>query len=254
MLTRELNMFPGFSYGKDVEAVARGCARLLKGGRLKKLESQTTAVRRTFGPGKAEWARLARQELGLTPGRTAGAALDRELRVGGHYDDFAYLLLGEYIEEKSKPVLPKLVYPHALGYSSGVCQDIHETAGLPGNMAIDFCAPGNTYVVAPADCEIVKLSGHDPSYVIDPGLGIFGYSIHFVSSGGYRWFSTHFGKVFVRVGQRLKRGDALGLVGWWPGDPGRSHSHIGVTSLHGRADAIRLIKLVAKAPRVRIQV
>jgi hypothetical protein len=244
----------GFSVGKDVEAVARGCIRYLKTGTLGAFEKQPTSVRRTFGPGKADLARRARAKAGLTPGRTAGAALDRVLRVEEGYDDLANLLLGEYIEEKTHPVLPRFVYPHALGYSSGVCQGIHETAGLAGNMAMDFCCPGNTYVVAVADCEVVKLSGHDPSYVLDPSLGIFGWSVHYVSPGGYRWFSTHYGKRFVRVGQRLKRGDAVGLVGWWPNDPGRSHTHLGVTSPHGRADAIRLIKAVAAAPRVRLPV
>lgn len=66
--------------------------------------------------------------------------------------------------------------------------------------------------------------------------------------------STHYGKRFVSVGQKVKRGHAVGLVANWPGDPGRSHTHLGVTSPHGRADATRLIRQVSVAPRVSLPV
>ena len=234
--------------------MARGLHRFLGTGRLGDHESKPALVRQSFGPAKAALARQARARLGLTDGNTAGFALDRMLRKEGAYDELADALFVEYIKAKATPVLPKVVYPHPKGYLSTVCQGIHDTAGLPGNVAMDFCASGNAYVVAVVDCEIVKLSGRNPNLPWDNVAGIGGWSIHYVSAGGYRWFSTHYGKRFVSVGQKVKRGHAVGLVANWPGDPGRSHTHLGVTSPHGRADATRLIRQVSVAPRVSLPV
>ena len=70
---------------------------------------------------------------------------------------------------------PPLCYPHpkGLGLRRPPASDLHETAGLPGNFALDFMAPGGTPVLAPEAGTIFKLSGHDPSEGV-LGADIFG--------------------------------------------------------------------------------
>lgn len=252
ILIRKLVPAPIPSVGSDVDGAARALHRYLRTGRLGKHGDQSTPVRETFGPAKAKLAAQARRKAGLPAGFTVDAALDRVLRKADAYDELARQLVHDYNVAHAVPILPRLVHPHAAGGPSSVCQGIHPTAGLDGNEALDFCAPGGTLVVAVIDCQVVKISGHSPNHVVDSAVGIFGWNIHYVSTGGYRWFSTHYGSYFVGVGQKLKRGTAVGRVGHWPNDPGRSHTHLGVTSPHGRADAIRLIQQVAAAPRVRV--
>lgn len=252
-LTRELRSFPGYAVGQDVDAMARGLHRFLGTGKLGEHERKPKAVREAFGPGKSALARQARARLGLTDGTTAGFALDRMLRKEGAYDELADALFVEYIKAKATPVLPKVVYPHPKGYLSTVCQGIHDTAGLPGNVAMDFCCKGATPVVAPVDCEVVKISGRNPALGADQVVGIFGWNLHLMASGGYRLFGTHFGAYTVRVGQKVKRGTVIGYVGNWPGNPARSHLHLGVTSIHGRQDASRYILDIAAAQRVKVK-
>lgn len=257
ILIRVLSATPFPTVGSDVDGAARALHRYLGTGNLGKHDRSRQSVRETFGPAKAQLAREARRVAGLPAGWQVTPALDRVLRKASAYDLKAEELVAAYNEAHLMPVLPTRVYPHPLGARSSICQGVHPTAGLPGNIALDFCAPGGTYVLAPVDCEIVKVSGHNPAageITMPDGSrpGIFGYNVHFVSRGGYRWFSTHYGLVVVRVGQKLKRGDAVGLVGHWPNDPGRSHSHIGVTSQHGVADATTLIRMVGAAPRVPV--
>lgn len=128
---------------------------------------------------------------------------------------------------------------------------LHPTAGLLGNWALDWMAPGGTPVYAAEDAKIKKLSGRDPSSGADQQIGIFGWSIHYETAKGYRYFGTHFGKrENLIVGQSVKAGDKLGEVGDWPGDPGRSHLHLGVTSPLGESDAKKRIQAVAAASRV----
>lgn len=141
----------------------------------------------------------------------------------------------------------KMCYPHPKGALSEVCQDLHETDGLYGNWAIDFCAPGGTKVLAVEKATIRKLSGRDPSQGWY-GPGIFGYSVHYETPEGYRYFSTHYGsRGSLRVGQVVEVGQVIGTVGHWPGDPSRSHTHLGVTSPYGEADAKKKITAVKGA-------
>lgn len=145
----------------------------------------------------------------------------------------------------------KRCYPHPAGALSEICQGLHSTLGINGNWAYDFCAPGGTKVVAVENATIRKLSGHDPSEGADQQRGIFGWSIHYETPGGYRYFSTHYGsRSPLTVGQRVDCGQTLGTVGHWPGDPSRSHTHLGVTSPLGEADAKKRITDVRNAPRV----
>jgi hypothetical protein len=142
-------------------------------------------------------------------------------------------------------------YPHPSGSLSQVCQGLHQTAGLSGNWAIDFCAPGGTKVLAVERATIRKLSGRDPSQGADQMVGIFGWSIHYETATGYRYFSTHYGvRSPLTVGQVVDVGQVLGTVGSWPGDPSRSHTHLGVTSPFGVTDAKKRITAISQATKV----
>lgn len=240
--------------GTDVDAAARALHRYLQDGQLGAHDRSRPIVRETWGTGKATLARKARRKAKLPDGWQYTPALDRVLINAGAFDQKANALRANWIAENTVPPPPAMVHPHPHGFVSSVCQGIHETAGLAGNMALDWCAQGETPVVAVVAAEIVKISGRNPASGADNTVGLFGWNIHYVSQGGYRWFSTHYGSYRVWVGQKVKAGDVIGSVGRWPGDPGRSHTHLGVTSPRGRADAIKLINRVAASPRVRLRV
>lgn len=142
-------------------------------------------------------------------------------------------------------------YPHPLGAPhTYIGQGLHETAGITGNWAIDFMAPGGTPILAVENARITRLSGRDPNLGAQQTIGIFGWSIHYETPAGYRYFSTHYGTRSCVEGQRVDCGEVIGTVGSWPGDPGRSHLHLGVTSPLGIADAKKRITAVSQAPRV----
>lgn len=246
-LIRVLSLKPMLMRGEDVEAVRRGSIRYLGDDKAwKRYQQMPVASRRTFGPGARALVRRVEEKARLHVDGAAGPAVDRVLRKARAYDAVCDRLLATY-QAKQRP---RECYPHALGSDSSIGQWLHETAGLDGNWAVDFMAPGGTIVVAVVDAEVVKISGHPPTYVADWGTGIFGWNLHYVSDGGYRWFSTHYGVLTVREGQRLKVGQKVGEVGRWPGDSGRSHTHLGVTSPKGYNDAQRTIGRIAYAPRV----
>ena len=155
-------------------------------------------------------------------------------------------------------VLPKaaaaaLVYPHASPFNGSAPpkSDLHETGGIPMNWALDFMAPGGTKLVAPEAGTLSRQSGHDPSQGTSGAVNdIFGWSVYIQTPAGLVYFATHLGSVSVQVGQQLKAGDVIGVVGNWPGDPGRSHTHLGVTHPAGIAAAKDRICAVAAAPRM----
>src|SRR5215471_18734796 len=134
---------------------------------------------------------------------------------------------------------PPLCYPHPAGHhlSRPPNSDIHQTAGLAGNWALDFMAPGGTPVLCPQDMTIVSLTGHDPA-LGEVAPGIFGWNIYGRTSGGVYYFSTHYSERFVKVGQVVKRGEHMATVGEWPHDPPRSHTHMGVTHPYGKLPAV----------------
>lgn len=146
----------------------------------------------------------------------------------------------------------KLCYPHPEGYTSVVCQGLHQTDGLPWpNYAMDFCAPGGTPVVAVERATVTKLSGHDPSLPPNNVIGIWGWTIYYESTDGvYDYFSTHYGSRTVKVGQLVEMGTVIGQVGSWPGNPGRSHTHLGASSKKGTTDAKNRITAISQADRV----
>jgi murein DD-endopeptidase MepM/ murein hydrolase activator NlpD len=158
----------------------------------------------------------------------------------------------------AKFVLPKapagaLVYPHPSTHHgpAPTRSGLHETGGLPDNWGLDFMAPGGTKLLAPEAGTLSRRSGHDPSQGASGAVkDIFGWSVYIETPAGLVYFATHLGAVGVQVGQQLKAGDVVGSVGNWPGDPGRSHTHLGVTHPAGEAAAKDHICNVAAAPRM----
>lgn len=144
----------------------------------------------------------------------------------------------------------RICYPHPQGAVSSTCQGLHETSGLGGSWAEDYCAPGGTKVLAVERGEIIRLSGSHPSIPPQNEIGIWGWSITFETAAGYRYFVTHFGSRAVELGDIVDVGDVLGTVGSWPGDPGRSHTHYSVSSPKGVADAKKKITAVGNADRI----
>ena len=144
---------------------------------------------------------------------------------------------------------PPLCYPHPDGrhLSRPPYGDLHPTAGLPGNWALDFMAPGGTPILAPQDSTVTRWSGHDPAQGVTQG-DIFGWSLYLTTSGRVVYFCTHMGDRTAKVGAKVRKGDLIGHVGHWPGAPGRSHTHLGVTHPMGRRASVARIEAVAKAP------
>lgn len=145
--------------------------------------------------------------------------------------------------------LVSLCYPHPDVDGVWVGQGLHQTTGIYGNWAIDFMAHGGTPVLAVERARIVRFSGHDPK-LWPTGAGIWAWSIYYSTTTGYDFFSTHYGSRTCKVGQIVEVGDQLGLVGNWPGDPGRSHTHLGCSSVRGTSDAKRHIEAISKAPKL----
>ena len=181
-------------------------------------------------------------------GRAEYAAL-REARLtsGPHTGEYALDALAlKYVRED----LVTICYPHPDVSGTYVGQGLHQTTGIYGNWSIDFMAPGGTAVLAPERCRVTRFSGHDPSLWPNQSAGIWGWSIYFETASGYNFFSTHYGKRTCQVGQILDPGDQLGVVGSWPGSPGRSHTHLGCSSVRGTDDAKRHITAISKAPKL----
>lgn len=143
----------------------------------------------------------------------------------------------------------KLVYPHPKGAKSKSGGVIHTTGGLPGNIALDFMAPGGTLVLAPQAGIIRRWSGHNPVNGVYPGA-VFGWSIYLECADGF-YFCTHLGVRYAPVGRHVIAGDAIGRVGHWPHDEGRSHTHLGFTAHAGAKAARARIQAVAVASRVK---
>ena len=151
-------------------------------------------------------------------------------------------------------IQPPLCYPHPahLGLHRPPASDLHQTAGLPGNWALDFMAPGGTPFLAPQDGTLTRFSGHDPATGVHDG-DIFGWSLYLRTSGGVVYFATHLGDhLQAAPGYKVKKGTRIGTVGHWPNDPGRSHTHLGVTwpfgGRLGKSAAVHRIEHVAQAP------
>jgi hypothetical protein len=236
----------GGEVGMDVEGIGRALCRADVGYvPLRVFNAMPRAWRRTYGSRKQAAVNVIRKGERRRQNGVYDQRVHDVLSDAGAFDAKAAFLM-----ESWKPP-PVICYPHARGEQSVVCQGLHPTAGLVGNWAMDFCAPGGTTVVAVEDGIIQKLSGRDPATGADQLIGIFGWNIYYRTSHGYVYFSTHYGeKVALMVGQRVLAGEKLGEVGRWPGNPGRSHTHLGVTSPLGTSDAKKRITAISQAPRV----
>lgn len=155
-------------------------------------------------------------------------------------------------EAHGAPPVVELVYPHPAGVPGRV-GGIHLTAGFPPGeefWALDFLAPGGTTVLAFYAGVITRTSGRNPSQGVVNG-DRFGWSIYLERDDGTESFTTHYGEKLVRDGQRVEVAQPIGVVGHWPHDEGRSHTHIGVNT-GSRARSIALIEAIAHAPRVAL--
>jgi murein DD-endopeptidase MepM/ murein hydrolase activator NlpD len=109
---------------------------------------------------------------------------------------------------------------------------------------------GGTAILAVELATVWKLSGHNPNEGVIDG-DIFGWNTYLMTRDGLLYFYTHQGGRNVKVGERVKKGQVIGFVGNWPGDPGRSHTHLGVTHPMGERASKRAILNVSEAPRVK---
>jgi murein DD-endopeptidase MepM/ murein hydrolase activator NlpD len=247
---------PVLMAGKDVEAVRRGGIRLLDDDkRWAAYEKMATVSRRTFGTGMRELVKDVQRHASIRVDGQAGLAVDHVLRVGPHgYDNRCDQLLAEYAAAHAPPLPPQMFYPVPEGYSGGVCQRYHRTAGdvqagFAENWAMDFCFPPGTPLVAVEAGEITKLSGHPPWEDTWDSQGVFGWSVHFETPKGYHYYVTHLGwRAPLLVGMSVQAGDTIGRVGDQHFRP--DHTHYGVTSPHGRADAQARILKVSTSPRI----
>lgn len=248
LLTRTL--FLG-KVGDDVYGVKRSVCRALDahdhGHRLKELESKSPSVKRTFGAFFVKDVNRCRKMMGLRQTGQVDQVLWSALVRGDYPDARAIKLMMDYIAAHPKATL---YYPVPLGEMGSVCQGLHQTAGLDGNWAIDICCPPRTTIVAVERGIIAKLSGKPPSQDTSDPSGTYGWSIHFRTDAGYRYFITHLGWRLptLRVGLRVEAGDTLGNVGDQAYRP--DHVHYGVTSPLGPTDAKKRITAVSKAPRI----
>lgn len=230
----------GPSRGRDVIAVKRG---------LSKVENDffprpDTGFDATYWRTVADAVKVFQKKEGIVPinGVLNQATLDA---LWPHMDAYARYL---YWRFKVPVAQPAMASPLKVG---AVPSFLHPTAGLLGNWALDWMAPGGTPVYAAEDAKIKKLSGRSPGEGADQVIGIFGWSIHYETVKGYRYFGTHHGsRENLIVGQTVKAGEKLGEVGHWPNDPGRSHLHLGVTSPLGESDAKKRIQAVAASRRL----
>lgn len=183
-----------------------------------------------------------------------------KIKQTGNVDDVTWLALerGGWIDAYSRALIakddalrPALVYPVPLGSIATVCQGLHPTAGLTGNWAIDFCSPPGTPILAVEEGKIRKLSGSDPNDDTWDSQGVYGWSVHFETDHGYRYYVTHLGwRASLAVDRRVMVGTVLGRVGDQKHRP--DHQHYGVTSPFGERDARKRITAVSQAPRIRV--
>ena len=144
-----------------------------------------------------------------------------------------------------------LCYPHPAGSGVTIGQGLHETGGIPGNWGFDFMAPGGWPVLASCDATVTRFSGHDPaSGAHTPSGDVFGWSLYLKDGQGRTYYLTHLGSRTCEVGDRVTRGQQIGTVGHWPRDPGRSHTHEGVTAPLGAAQAKARITAISTADKL----
>ncbi len=195
-----------------------------------------------YGKGRWEKIRAARVPKGMDhAGEYAldGVALE--------------LIRQDYAEQHPPPPpYPSLVYPHDKDFQSFTAGFLHVTGGIGGNWALDFMAAPGTPVLAPENGTVSRTAGHDPATGLHgENRDVFGWSVYLKTSFGF-FYATHFGRLTVGAGSRLRVGEVMGYVGDWPHDRPRSHTHLGYTNVsHISQLSINKIRAVASAPRVQ---
>jgi hypothetical protein len=243
VLVRQLNLG---DKGMDVYAVKRGVAMTLGEGRLARVVAQGPRQRETFGDVMLADVKLIQKQHGIPATGTVGqTTFDVIVK---HWDSYAASVYETYRSQ----VQPTMVFPIAAGPPATVCQGLHQTAGLLGNWAIDFCAPPGAPVVAPEPGWVSRLSGHPPTEDLWDSQGVFGWTVYLDTRAGYRYFITHMGKRAVKTGDRLMAGDPVGFVGDQHYRP--DHLHCGCTSPLGPSDARKRIVQVSRSKRVPLPV
>jgi len=214
---------------------------------LKKLREQPPRKRMTFGYFFGQSVKKARAGVGLGISSRCDGLLAKKLREAGAVDAFTEWLWDSYAERHRAP---EIVYPFPLGASIYVCQWHHQTGGIPGNCAIDFCGPPGSPVLAVEDGVVDRLSGSPPTWDVNDPSGAYGWSTYFTTEQSYRYYVTHQGRRAggITVGARVKAGQVIGYLG--DQDFRLDHIHYGVTSPLGYADACKRISQVAAAPKV----
>lgn len=183
-----------------------------------------------------------------------------KVRSGDHAGEYALdavaqqLIRDEYAAaHPAPPPIPKLVYPHDKDWASYSGGYVHQTGGIFGSYGLDFLAKPGTPVLAVEAGTVTRTSGYDPASGTHGSNGdVFGWSLYIRAANllGY-WYSTHYGRITVGAGDKVRPGDIIGYVGHWPGDIGRSHTHYAYTSFsYFPAVSKAKIRAVAAAPRV----
>lgn len=234
--------------GTDVEGCKRAVYRYLHAGPdWDKFIHSIPLVRRTFGPFFRASVKDAQKKMGLAQTGAIGPATFAKLRTAGAFDAKACDLLDEYAQSQRIQVC----YPHPYGPGVYLGQGLHQTGGIPGNWAMDFMAPGGTAVLASYDAVITRFSGHDPRTGTHGKVGdVFGWSIYMRDGEGREGYLTHMGSRSCSPGQKVLAGQVIGTVGHWPHDPGRSHTHEGISSPKGSADAKARITEISRAKKL----
>jgi hypothetical protein len=247
--TRVLNGEPIPEVGIDVEGIGRALCRAKIGYvPLDVFTKMPASWRRTYGSRKRAAVNVIRRREGRRQNGIYDAGVHGVLIDMGAFDARATNMMLQY-----EPPLA-LCYPIAKGFNSWVCQGPHETGGIPGNWAYDFCVPeitGNgSPVLAVQDAWVYRLSGKDPNHDVPDPTGAFGWSVYLQTRSWVIYYVTHLGRRVVNVGQKLRAGDIIGYVGDQVYRP--DHVHYGCTHPMGEARAREQMRKVSLAPRVSI--
>lgn len=211
---------------------------------LAKFMSKVPTFRRTYNDSKRRAVDRARAKIKLPQSGVYDRRVHEYLERLDAFDAYAQKLMLDYAPA------PTLVFPFGEGVHVTICQSLHETGGLPGNWAIDFCVAPGTGILVPERSTVSRFSGSPPSSDQPDGTGVFGWTTYFLTPKGYSYFLTHQGRraAELKVGMRVEAGDLVGFVGDQEFRP--DHAHLGVSSPLGPADAKKRILAVANAARI----
>lgn len=239
--TREMR---GGESGPDVEGVGRALARAGFLDGLAKFVSKLPSFRRAYNDSKKRGVNRARAKINLPQNGVYNRQVHEYLERLNAFDAYAQKLMLDYAPT------PTLVFPFPVDARITICQGLHETGGLPGNWAIDFCCHPGTAILTPEVATVSRFSGSAPGTDHPDGTGVFGWTTYLQARKGYMYFITHQGSRLptLKVGMTVEPGDILGFVGDQQFRP--DHAHIGVSSPLGPSDAKKRITAVSKAERI----